>query len=371
MRTIIFLALISFGLSVNAQLKVSTDGSIHTGYTGYSNFWMGTYNYQGTDNGQWGMEIWNGNLNFWKPWPSPNPGNYKLFIRGDNGYVGIGRYPSYKLDVDGDIATYGTIRISSDARLKSNIQSLSNCMFKINQLKGKSYTKGHPKAPIDLSNIKDTIKYLTMLAESKRVDNTDNSTQLGLLAQDVKQVFPELVKADSAGYYTVDYIGLIPVIIEALKEQQSNISKKDSTINALNNQFAILQKLVVSQEQDIIMLKNQIADIKKNCCNSKTKSANANEAENSTKSEQTILYQNIPNPFNQTTEIKYFLTENIRVAVLYIYNMQGIQIKSIPILNRGNGSESINGSELRPGMYLYTLVADGNVVDTKRMILTQ
>ena len=50
--------------------------------------------------------------------------------------------------------------------------------------------------------------------------------------------------------------------------------------------------------------------------------------------------------------------------------MQGSQIKSYEIHERGNSSITIHGSELEPGMYLYTLVVDGQETDTKRMILT-
>jgi hypothetical protein len=83
------------------------------------------------------------------------------------------------------------------------------------------------------------------------------------------------------------------------------------------------------------------------------------------------LDQNFPNPFNQSTQIGYYLPEATRTANLYIYNMNGLQIKSIPIQNRGKGSVTINGSELRSGMYIYTLIVDGREIDTKRMILTQ
>ena len=55
---------------------------------------------------------------------------------------------------------------------------------------------------------------------------------------------------------------------------------------------------------------------------------------------------------------------------LCIYDLQGKQIKQILIARRGEGSQMISGSELTAGMYLYTLIADGNEVDTKRMILT-
>jgi hypothetical protein len=81
------------------------------------------------------------------------------------------------------------------------------------------------------------------------------------------------------------------------------------------------------------------------------------------------LLQNTPNPFNQTTRIEYYLPETVRNAVIYIHNMYGLRIKSIPLLNNGNGTITINGSELQPGMYIYSLFADGQEVDAKRMIL--
>ena len=84
-----------------------------------------------------------------------------------------------------------------------------------------------------------------------------------------------------------------------------------------------------------------------------------------------VLYQNAPNPFSQDTEIKFYIPENVKVAQLCIYNMQGTQIKQILITQRGEGLRWISGSELSAGMYLYALIADGKEVDTKRMILTK
>jgi len=51
--------------------------------------------------------------------------------------------------------------------------------------------------------------------------------------------------------------------------------------------------------------------------------------------------------------------------------LQGKQIKQINIEERGNGSVIINGYELTPGMYMYTLIVDGKEIDTKKMILTE
>lgn len=61
----------------------------------------------------------------------------------------------------------------------------------------------------------------------------------------------------------------------------------------------------------------------------------------------------------------------VRNAVLYIYDMNGHQIDSRAITERGNASLTIEGNSLDAGMYLYSLITDGTVVDTKRMILTK
>lgn len=54
----------------------------------------------------------------------------------------------------------------------------------------------------------------------------------------------------------------------------------------------------------------------------------------------------------------------------YIYDMNGLQIENYPITERGNTSLIIDGGTLKTGMYLYSLILDRCVTDTKRMILT-
>ena len=87
--------------------------------------------------------------------------------------------------------------------------------------------------------------------------------------------------------------------------------------------------------------------------------------------QQPRLYQNSPNPFNETTRIVYYLPENIAKARLYIYNMQGRQVKNFDVRETGRGSITLEGSSMQPGMYMYSLIADGMEVDTKKMILTR
>jgi hypothetical protein len=58
--------------------------------------------------------------------------------------------------------------------------------------------------------------------------------QIGVIAQDVEKVFPELV-GENEGYKTTNYIGLIPVLIEAVKEQQQMIDELKTQIKQLQN----------------------------------------------------------------------------------------------------------------------------------------
>ncbi len=85
-----------------------------------------------------------------------------------------------------------------------------------------------------------------------------------------------------------------------------------------------------------------------------------------------FLFQNAPNPFSQSTEIKYFVLENVNNAVLYIFDMQGTTKKQITLAERGiTASVFINGNDLQSGMYMYSLTCDNQIVDTKKMILTK
>ena len=112
-------------------------------------------------------------------------------------------------------------------------------------------------------------------------------------------------------------------------------------------------------------------------CNCKgKKTATSNDVESVTDLQNTTtngasLQQNSPNPFSQTTQIKFYLPQSIKTASLNIYNLQGKQLKQIAITQRGESSQLIPGSEFEPGIYLYALIANGREVDVKRMILTE
>jgi len=106
---------------------------------------------------------------------------------------------------DGSATLAGDLTVNSDARLKSNIISLGSTLAKLMKIDGKSYT----------------------------MKSNEKVNKIGLLAQDIEEVFPELVKEgdDKNGTLSVNYQGLIPVLINAIKEQQNQIDELKSLLN--------------------------------------------------------------------------------------------------------------------------------------------
>jgi len=94
-------------------------------------------------------------------------------------------------------------------------------------------------------------------------------------------------------------------------------------------------------------------------------------SDNTTNSEiNAYLFQNVPNPFNRTTTIKYIIPELKGDASVNIYDLRGKQLQSYMINQSGEGTIEIEGSVLHPGIYLYNLIVEGYIVDSKQMVLT-
>ena len=112
---------------------------------------------------------------------------------------------AFVVKYDGSATLAGDLTVNSDARLKSNIISLGSTLAKLMQIDGKSYT----------------------------MKSNENENKIGLLAQEILEVFPELVKAgeDKNETLSVNYQGLIPVLINAIKEQQNQIDELKSLLN--------------------------------------------------------------------------------------------------------------------------------------------
>lgn len=131
----------------------------------------------------------------------------------------------FKLDIDGDILANSFLS-SSDKRLKSNILPLSKCSDKILKLNGKILK--------------------TELTTHQEASNSDNSRFI-ISEQDINEMYPELITSDSSGYSFVDYIGLLPLIVETLKEQQEKIDSNQTELDKLKQKSNIYPKTYPSK----------------------------------------------------------------------------------------------------------------------------
>ncbi len=261
-----------------------------------------------------------------------------------NGQVGIGTASptsGYLLHVNGDVLVAGGAHSSagfwqsSDSRYKKDVKKLESVNDKIKKLNGYTYN-------YNTDEFKDK--------------NFSKEQQIGLIAQELKEVFPQLVKADDKGYLAVNYGGMVPILLEAIKNQQEKIDKQDSINTALQNQL------------------NQLANAINACCanNNAASKIGAVSTINTIDlaSNAAIIYQNAPNPFGDGTMIKYFIPENTTNAQVIFYDELGNQLKNFAVSETGAGQLNINSANLALGTYSYSLIINGKVVDTKKMIKT-
>lgn len=200
---------------------------------------------------------------------------------------------------------------SSDIRLKDNIQLITNPMSYLENIHGYSYLY-------------------------KENQNETGNSEFGVIAQEVMDVLPELIDTVK-GFLVVDYDQLIPILVEAVKQQQQTIDR--------------LEKILDDRDQYV-----------SKCSHSITVDY---------QSELMSLNQNAPNPFNNTTTIQCYIPTDIHNAQICIYNMNGVLVQCFNIIERGRVSLELNAGSLTAGVYAYVLIGDGQSTDTKQMVITK
>lgn len=319
----------------------------------------------------WGGTSSNNRLRFnYADTPTGIPTTY-MQVESD-GRVGIGRVRNVNdlLYVDGRIG-FGSAEYledgggntitsqSSIVPLSNNSRTIGNATFRWSEIfatNGMINTSDRrdKEEIVDMNYGLEEIMELRPVTYSWK-DRPDQGTQLGLIAQEVEEVLPEVVynptkkfvydeegklvqAGDENARLGLNYSLILPVMINGMQEQQT---------------------LIEEQAQRIDELEQLIAN------------GGLKQGQGSSDLRIPTLYQNSPNPFRESTEIRFYLPEDTREATLYIYDMQGAPVLELAINERGESSQRIDGGMLESGMYLYALIADGQEVDVKRMILTK
>ncbi|MDE6296221.1 MAG: tail fiber domain-containing protein [Muribaculaceae bacterium] len=224
----------------------------------------------------------------------------------------------------------------SDARYKKNIHSLENAGAKLNLLTPVSYN-------LSVEDMTGTIDEMQQTKNSKVSSPADVSSNsalnYGFIAQEVKEVYPDLVYENEDGMLAIDYNGFIPLLVDRIKTLDAKVTEQEEMIYSLTSGAKKIRSTAGVEE-----LYGE---------------------------EKIVLLQNRPNPFKSSTEIKCYLPQEVSEAFICIYDLNGRQQMRLDIRDRGDVAVTVSGSSLQPGMYIYSLIADGQEADSKRMILTE
>ncbi len=259
----------------------------------------------------------------------------------------------------GNVYTYNAY-VTSDKNLKKNIQEFGDAMSIINKLKPKNY------------EFRNDGKYASL--------QLPKGNHYGLLAQDLEEVLPDLVRdaplrinnskavsqpavplqpgdasaqtlnpqqeaTEMINTKGVNYIELIPIVIKGMQE-----------LNAENKNLKEENNLI---KQELADLRQVITDLK-----------NGQTGNTSTKA-SAYLEQNIPNPVTGNTIIRYQVPVTTTSAKVTITNAAGQLIKTIMIVDKGAGQFNFNSAALAAGTYHYSLWIEGKQADTKRLVIAR
>jgi hypothetical protein len=233
--------------------------------------------------------------------------------------------------------------IPSDSRLSENVVSLnergeeSNALENLLSMNVIQYNmKSRVLEELTDKIGKDETEEERKAYEQLKKDEMKMSARrhFGIDAEELQKVYPDLVLEGQDGYLAVNYVELVPLLIRSIQE--------------------------LKQELDAVKGESKAM----------TRSINNESADFNATATSNVLYQNTPNPFKEQTTIRFSLADDVQDASICIFDMTGKTIKKLPI-SSGMDSVSIGGYELGEGMFLYSLIVNGQVIDTKRMVISK
>ena len=246
------------------------------------------------------------------------------------------------------------VDITSDARLKENVQSLQNPLDLLSHVSGVTYN--YKLSEINKYREPDKSKFTeeqsiqentsdmqtSMDAASIEKANRDKQLQnvidrkeaeeasrkrIGFLAQDVEKVLPELVKTDEDGVKSIDYIGFIPLLVESINEMRLTIQEQQNEIEMLQSLLSVETKSTLRS----------------------TSTGNPDMVEGAK------LYN------RAGASVSYTLPSTFSNAYLQVFDISGRVVKKIT-LTIANDIVDINPSEI--GYGTFALYVDGQKADT-------
>jgi hypothetical protein len=257
-----------------------------------------------------------------------------------------------KLEVNGVLRSTMSI-VTSDGKLKTDVKDLKEALSIVKSLKGKTYNWS---------------------SEFQKKSGVDNGRHIGFIAQEIREVLPELVIEDENKQLGVNYTELIPVLVEAIKDQQNQIDDLKSgnkissiapsstvDIDAMNKEMNQLKSENQMFKEKFELLEKSISLLcESGCAGLEKAKQNAEDAD--------VLYQSIPNPTDSEALINFYLSKKYNNASIQINSLEGKSMETIVLdASQGKGSVKIQLGQYAAQTYFYSLIVDNKVVDTKKL----
>ena len=246
----------------------------------------------------------------------------------------------------------------SDQTIKTNVADLSGSLEKVLDMRGVTYDwdgSSHPNLVLD------------------------SVSHVGFIAQEIYAIDPLLTFVDEDTLMHVEYDKIVPILAEAISELNETVVAQDSIIEVLEDENLAQQTEIDDLNDRLTQLENCLSGILPFLCQMNNSSIQPTQeivqeqlraAINVNLSDRNsiILNQNVPNPFAESTTITFSIPTSVQKAQIHFYDGQGKLINSVDIIERGNGQLNVFANDLSTGVYTYSLVADGQIVSTKRMV---
>jgi len=297
------------------------------------------------------------------------------------GNLGIGTTtPSGRLHVNGTVfINYGSVPPSSVPGGGTGEEDLG--INTAGQLINLSTSSIHFKDNVeDLDFDKESFLNLRPVSFSWKEFYGGNA-DVGLIAQEVNETFPALASwsykythldngdllRDSLDNPVMDTTQMavsgvryhkLPVYLLAIvKEQQQKINALQEQLESLSSLVSdccdraddSMHRLDGDSERDEVAVRAEVAFIK----------------------DMPTLSQNAPNPFHETTVIRFYVPKGSKDASIRVTDTSGAVIRLFSLNGFGTGSITIEANSMAPGNYPYSLVVDRQMVDTKTMVITR
>ena len=242
----------------------------------------------------------------------------------------------------GSYAGYFKGKLLATGTIYGTVTSLSNALNRSSSATTFIQEEDEESVISRLSQVRNVLFSINNLDEEAEKDSLEedpiySKIHHGLDAEQLAEIYPELVEKDKSGNYWVNYIELVPILVKGINELSEELAELKGTSSKK-----------VKGKKETTAIEESAAEV-----------------------DMVRMDQNKPNPFSESTVITLNIPKDTKTATIFIYDLSGKQVKSIPVSERGKTDITVYARDLSAGMYIYSLVVDGQVKVTRRMMVTK